>query len=153
MGLISIHSFTTAISIMEKIFILNIHNMYRLKHHSPPLLWDTQLESYSQQWSSHCAFVHSGGPYGENIGFGQKDWGSVIGQWYNEFSLYDYNRPVFDVKTAHFTSIVWKSTTRIGCGVQQCPNLGGYMYTCSYSPAGNIVSQSNIYFTSNVLIP
>ncbi len=46
----------------------------------------------------------------------------------------------------HFTQVVWKSTTHIGCGYNPCSvNIGGQIYNgvyvCQYSPNGNVLGQ------------
>jgi pathogenesis-related protein 1 len=135
--------------------ILKAHNKLRAKHHSPPLKWDKTLATYAQNWSNKCVFQHSGGQYGENLALGYPNWGEVINGWYSEVKNYDYSKPGFSMNTGHFTAVVWKSTTKVGCGVKTCNNLGQgvKLYTCSYAPAGNIVSSGNTYFIQNVLKP
>ena len=68
--------------------------------------------------------------------------------WYCEINHYNFDAPqiVGGFKRAcdppvngHFTQIVWKSTTQIGCGRATC-NINGQMGThwvCRYAPAGN----------------
>lgn len=53
-----------------------------------------------------------------------------------------YGNPIPDVFATdfdaygHFTQEVWKSTTKVGCAVQSCSNLGGFFAVCNYNPAG-----------------
>lgn len=131
--------------------IVKITNKLRAKHHSPALKWDKKLASYAQKWSNKCEFAHSGGPYGENLALGYPNWSDVINGWYSEVKNYDYSKPGFSSNTGHFTALVWKSTSKIGCGVTACPN--GKLYTCSFSSFGNIVSNGNTFFIENVLKP
>ena len=50
--------------------------------------------------------------------------------------------------TGHFTQVVWKSTTQLGCGL--AVNRGNKIYgVCNYSPAGNVVNAG--FFKANVL--
>ncbi|KAG1462416.1 hypothetical protein G6F56_005521 [Rhizopus delemar] len=132
--------------------ILKKHNTVRAKHHAPALKWNKKLASYAQKWSNGCVFEHSQGQYGENLGLGYANWGQLITSgWYDEYKDYDYNNPGFGMDTGHFTQVVWKGTTEIGCGVKVCDNLGkGYkLYTCSYNAPGNYEGE----FAANVLKP
>ncbi|CDS03903.1 hypothetical protein LRAMOSA06858 [Lichtheimia ramosa] len=129
---------------------LRIHNKYRAKHSAPALKWNKDLEKFAQSWANRCVFEHSHAQgQGENLAMGMKDFAGAIGAWYNEEKLYDYNNPGFSGATGHFTQVVWKSTTEVGCGVKSCPN--GKMYVCSYKPPGNVVTPDNSYFKKNVL--
>ncbi|RUS29546.1 CAP domain-containing protein [Jimgerdemannia flammicorona] len=113
--------------------ILQEHNRYRARHGSPPLVWDTDVASSAEQWASTCSGMdhpHSGGPNGENVGFGYPDWQSVIAAWYNEVSKYNYNDPESSTGTGHFTAVVWKSTTKIGCGYSKCNDEYGNRMVC-----------------------
>lgn len=147
-------SFTLQVSAMSSKTtqaIVKQHNRLRAKHHAPPLKWDKKLASYAQKWSNNCVFQHSNGPYGENLAMSYPNWSSVIDGWYGEVDQYNYNNPGFSMSTGHFTQIVWKSTTKIGCGVKTCN--GRKIYTCSYAPFGNIGGNGNQYFTENVHAP
>ncbi|KAF7731795.1 hypothetical protein EC973_008310 [Apophysomyces ossiformis] len=111
---------------------------------------DSLFEKLSQET---IQFLDAG-DYGENLAYGYPNWGSAISAWYNEVKDYDYSNPGFSGKTGHFTQLVWKSTTEIGCGVKTCANLkGAKLFTCSYLEFGNIVSDDNAYFIENVLPP
>lgn len=131
--------------------ILAVTNKLRAIHHAPALKWDNKLATYAQKWSNKCNFEHSDGPYGENLALGYPTWGSVINGWYSEVKDYDYSKPGFSMDTGHFTQLVWKETSKIGCGVKTCPD--GKLYTCSFSSYGNIVSDGNTFFIENVLKP
>lgn len=135
--------------------IVKTTNKLRARHHSPPVKWDTTLANYAQKWSNRCEFTHSRGSYGENLALGYPNWTSVINGWYSEVKDYHYDQPGFTGKTGHFTALVWKSTTKIGCGVKTCNNLGKgiKLYTCSFSSPGNMVSADNVYFVQNIIKP
>jgi len=102
-----------------------------------------------------------GGGYGQNIGAGYtpNQVGVMItNDMYNgEFSNYPgpYGQDNIDLSNfnsfGHFTQIVWKSTTLVGCATVNCPGgLQGASFTpwftvCNYYPAGNFVGQySNV---------
>lgn len=50
--------------------------------------------------------------------------------------------------TGHFTQLVWKSTTQLGCAMAVTTTNKVYG-VCNYSPQGNIVNAG--YFQNNVL--
>ncbi|XP_077541105.1 GLIPR1-like protein 1 [Haemaphysalis longicornis] len=64
--------------------------------------------------------------------------------WFNEFEqagsdiLSNYT---FSPSNGHFTQIVWSRNAKIGCGVTECPNLGGRYMVCNYGPGGNVVGK------------
>ena len=49
---------------------------------------------------------------------------AAIDGWYSEGEKYNYNAPGFTMETGHFTAMVWKSTTKIGCGIKKCKGGG-----------------------------
>lgn len=71
--------------------------------------------------------------------------GSAIDGWGNEEKDYSYSDAVFSETTGHFTQLVWKATTQVGCGAFNCPD--GWYFTCEYYPPGNVPGA----FTSNVV--
>lgn len=63
-----------------------------------------------------------------------QNWIDIFGQ---ERLKYNFDDPVVDSQTGHFTQLVWKSTSRMGCGWARCDNLGQYVVVCSYETPGN----------------
>ncbi|KAI9490547.1 CAP domain-containing protein [Zychaea mexicana] len=147
---LSLIQVTRAISSATAKSALKIHNEFRAKHSAPALKWSTTLEKYAQSWANKCDFKHTNGPYGENLAWGYANFPAAISAWYNEEEKYDYNNPGFSGSTGHFTQVVWKSTTELGCGIKTCPD-GAKNYVCSYKSPGNVVSSDNAYFKKNVL--
>ncbi|KAI8064172.1 CAP domain-containing protein [Gongronella butleri] len=127
--------------------ILDAHNKYRAIHQAPPLTWDNTIANYAADYIGKCVFKHSGGEYGENLAGGYRDWPSVVKGWYDEVQNYDYSHPGFASNTGQFTQVVWKSSTKIGCGFAPCG--GQRLYMCDYEPAGNYVGE----FEENVFPP
>ena len=132
--------------------VLSAHNQYRATHHASKLEWDDTLSNYAQRYASQCRFEHSHGPYGENLATGYPSLQAAMQAWYNEKKLYSHSNPQFAKTTGHFTQVVWKATTKIGCGYVACNGLhgtpGNYL-VCEYNPPGNVVNAG--YFRENVL--
>jgi uncharacterized protein YkwD len=126
-----------------KIFV-DAHNRFRAKHCAPPLVWSKKLADVAQKWANTlrdkgCIFGHSpGAKYGENLAAGTQgalDPESTVGMWYDEISKYKFPNGGFSMETGHFTQVVWRSTTEVGCGHVTCK--GNDIYVCNYNPAGN----------------
>ena len=132
---------------------LQAHNNYRALHGVPPVTWSATVATSAQNWANTCPSGHSSSGYGENMAYAsyaQTPQG-VVDRWYSEEPLYDYSNPGYyqNPGTGHFTQVVWKNTTQIGCG---CKNgcTGWYsVCVCQYNPPGNVIGQ----FAANVLLP
>lgn len=118
--------------------MLDAHNGYRAKHHAPNLEWSSTLQQYAQNYADNfnCAsgdLKHSGGPYGENLYLGATSGKNAVDGWYSESKTYNWNtQSTYD----HFTAMIWKSTTKLGCGIKDCRvNNWGYYVICSYNDA------------------
>ncbi|KAF8605203.1 PR-1-like protein [Ceratobasidium sp. AG-I] len=133
---------------------LDPHNAARAEHGAAPLSWSDDLAAAAQRWANNCVFEHSGGslgPYGENLAAGSGEYspGSGVKAWVNEAPEYSSSNPV----PSHFTQVVWKATTQVGCAVASC-NLSNFdqqfwpvkFHVCEYSSAGNVIGQ----FAANV---
>jgi len=156
-------------SIDVKADCLYAHNKVRALHqNTPDLEYDDDLAEGAQKWAEHLASI--GNPrlhspeserpgQGENLFFNSV--GSSLGnsqatpavavfKWYAESWEYNYNYNVNDVQNAgHFTQVVWKGSTKVGCGVATV-TTGGSDNTYivgRYSPAGNFGGE----YTSNVM--
>jgi len=127
---------------------LQAHNILRAKDHQRPLQWSDDLENISQKWAkqlaSSCKVYHHQGqiPFGENIFYssGPTTIGRAVSTWGDEkkFFNYNYNTCQAGKQCGHYTQIVWKGTTDVGCAKQSCSN-GSEIVVCSYFPAGNVV--------------
>ena len=144
---------------MSKAF-LDEHNAVRALHGSAPLTWDKDLAAGSQKWASACDDDHATGlgDIGENLYFKASTAKfdlqdpalakKAVTKWYAEEANWDYAASA-GKGTGHFTQVVWKSTTKLGCGIASCPNIdmGGKTWpdvayiVCRYSPGGNDAGQ------------
>lgn len=138
--------------------VLAYHNYVRDIHGAPALAWDQTLADYAQSYADYlasdvtCPFAHSGGSYGENLAIGYNSVLSSMEAWYNEVADYDFVAAEFVQAASHFTQMVWKDTTSVGCGFAQCspdstsPYASGYYLVCEYNPRGNFIGE----FAANV---
>jgi hypothetical protein len=126
----------------------------------PPLVWSNSLAAGAQAWADYEASLNRSfhstdaqrGPLGETIA----EWGPrgpmedvnvtlipMLNFWINEKNLYHgetielTNYQIF----GHYTQIVWRQTTEIGCGMATGSN-GNDFLVCRYNPMGNWVGQS-----------
>jgi len=123
--------------------VLNTHNAFRADHCAPALTWADDLATSAQAWADACVFAHDRGRgFGENLAGGSEQPTEL---WYAESAEYKFTAPGFASNTGHFTQVVWRGSTQLGCGRAQC-GFGVY-YVCRYFPAGNVLGQ----FEQNVL--
>ncbi|UKZ95012.1 uncharacterized protein TrAFT101_009861 [Trichoderma asperellum] len=158
--------------------MLNEHNIHRANHSAPALEWDDQLAGFAQITASGCVFAHDmtegGGAvsYGQNLAsFGSS--GDISGQqilsgrrgvtdqWYNDemenWTYYGQANPPSGTDLdswGHFTQVVWKGSTKVGCATVQCPagsvlSLPSWYTVCNYGPPGNFGGE----YGDNVLKP
>ncbi|CAL1695992.1 unnamed protein product [Somion occarium] len=135
---------------------LSAHNSVRAQHGASPLTWSDDAAAKAQTWANGCVFEHSGGslgPLGENLSAGTAaSFGisEAIKTWTDEVSEYDPNNP----QPSHFTQVVWKATTQVGCAVQSCDGIfassfgKAKFFVCEYSPQGNFIGA----FAQNVQV-
>merc|ERR1712157_326421 len=130
---------------------LGLHNDYRAMHQVDALGWSSDVEESAKYWANtlaadDCSMYHSSrdqrNGYGENLAIGHSNIGEVVADWYNEVSDYDFSDPGYSGATGHFTAVVWKGTTGLGCAIATCPEggrtPGRKIYVCQYSPPGNV---------------
>ncbi|TID20294.1 putative effector 14 [Venturia nashicola] len=151
------------------------HNAHRLNHSVDAIAWDDALAATALKIAKSCIYAHDtkmdGGGYGQNIAAGcpASNISSVITELFynnevgNFASLYGQATPsnindeaAFD-GYGHFTQIVWKGTTKVGCATYHCDgglaNTGGNVSpdftVCNYQSPGNYIGQ----FAKNVSPP
>jgi hypothetical protein len=101
--------------------MLATHNYFRKQHDASDLTWNDHLADQSKDWAEGCSFKHSGLPDGgENIAAGYDSVGGTVDGWGLERKQYDFNGGGFNMNTGHFTQLVWKGTSSVGCAVKSC---------------------------------
>ncbi len=129
-----------------------------------PLSYSSKLAKSAQRWADHlknkhaCQMQHSDtkGIYGENLYWaspliwsdGRRELRKVtpkevIASWGKEKADYDHasNSCAQGAECGHYTQIVWRETTKVGCGFAVCSDSREQVWVCHYSPAGNIVGE------------
>ncbi|KAJ7130070.1 PR-1-like protein [Mycena crocata] len=132
-------------SLADQQAYLDAHNSIRAKHGAKPLVWDNNAAEKAQQWADLCKNQHSGGtlgPLGENLaaGTGSFSIAEAVKAWTDEVTEYNPNNP----QPSHFTQVVWKASTKLGCAVQTCDGIfagfgAAQYYVCEYSEQGNVI--------------
>jgi hypothetical protein len=147
--------------------MLDRHNKYRCKADVPLLQWDDAAATFAQEHANKGKFEHSrrenrivnGEQCGENIAWGMPTYSGVqsTDAWYNEITETGSEgdtgyglvggSPASPRGTGHYTQVVWKDSTKLGCGTAKSD--GGDLWVCVYCPAGNFGGM----YDSNVLAP
>lgn len=136
--------------------LVDAHNAARARAAEtlPDVSWDSGLATVAQGWAEGCVFEHSSdNDYGENLAlFSPRDVDAalateVVELWESEVADYNYadNRCAAGRVCGHYTQVVWRDTTRIGCGVAACDDVDGFgpgtLWVCNYDPPGNFVGE------------
>merc|ERR1712187_569146 len=124
--------------------VLDRHNMYRCMHGVNALTWDPAIAANAQQFATSTGgqMVHSSyqsrqgvagfGNVGENLASGVVD-AQAVDMWYNEIESTNGGLvSAFSMQTGHYTQVVWRDTTELGCGIQ------GSLLVCQYGAGGNM---------------
>ncbi len=133
--------------------LLAMHNQERARLSVPPLMWDPQLAAAAASYGPTLARIgrlqhspRSSRPgQRENLWMGTRGAFSpeqMVGSWIDERRA--FRAGVFPAVSrtgnwqdvSHYTQLIWRGTTRVGCAIQPA---GRWEYLiCRYSPPGNV---------------
>lgn len=138
----------------QKAELLAAQNKYRTEVGEAPLVWSDKLADSAQSWAEHLANVvhalkHSGAAdTGENLASWTaghasltrlvKIWGDEK-RFFVDASFPDISRTGSWQSVGHYSQLVWRKTTEVGCGLA---TGGGQDYlVCQYNPMGNFAGE------------
>jgi pathogenesis-related protein 1 len=150
----------TALNHAQQQEMVSAHNTWRAKVGISPVVWSNKIANIAQEWANHlktqgCKMQHSTGNYGENLYWASplkySDGRSsvqnisstkVVDSWGNEVKNYSYNsNSCANGKICgHYTQVVWKTSTEVGCGIAVCGDFS-QVWVCNYNPPGNYRGQ------------
>jgi hypothetical protein len=138
------------------------HNVVRARMHTPnpspplpPMKWSTSIAATAQAYANSCPMGHSMAPgLGENLAFFgglMSNPTMVVESWAGEEDCWTFGAffqgdscnmfctsAMSSNGCGHYTQIIWRETTEVGCGVATC--FGGQeVWVCNYKPPGNFV--------------
>lgn len=132
-----------------------------------PMRWSSDMAAYAQEWSNYLAFQNGCKmAHRSTLGFNRKKSGENI-YWASPLMWSDGRTEVQDVNApevakawadekvdynyannscrpgkqcGHYTQMVWRDSTEVGCGMTLCPDKG-QIWVCNYNPPGNWVGE------------
>lgn len=115
----------------------------------PPLELSPALVEEARAWAEGCAFRHAETGSGENLfaGTAPPTAREVVEAWASEAVAYDYAANRCSGLCGHYTQMVWRDTTRVGCAAHRCTTGSPFdtgpwwLVVCRYEPAGNTVGE------------
>lgn len=150
---------------IDSVAIVDAHNKLRAEvgieeklSYSPVLAAAAQAWADKLKQTNHCQMRHSkpNGQYGENLYWesalswsnGRKELlnvtpDRVVDLWGREKANYDYssNQCTQGKMCGHYTQIVWRTTTSVGCGMAVCEDTKEQVWACQYLPTGNLIGR------------
>lgn len=125
----------------------------------PDMTWDPELARIAQNYAETCTWEHNShcsdtypGYVGENLYM--TTWPNstpedAVQSWADEAQYYDHttNTCQNGQVCGHYTQVVWRDSTKIGCAKVFCSSVANSnftnadLYVCNYAPGGNIIGE------------
>ncbi|HEY6578024.1 MAG TPA: CAP family protein [Rhizomicrobium sp.] len=153
-SVVSLAAHAAPFTAKQKLELLATQNKYRVEVGVPALKWSNDLAASAQKWAHQLAddvhaLKHSGGAgKGENIAMstaGRATLAQLVDSWgaerhyFIESSFPNVSRTGSWSAVAHYTQMIWRNTTEVGCGLA---TGGGNDYlVCQYAPQGNFMGE------------
>jgi len=137
----------------EKQDAVDRHNEIRDNHYSDGhIAWSSTIEQSAKDCANEIAqsgdFKHCDSDYGENLyaSSADHDFVEAIELWVGEEPDYNYedNECADGKMCGHYTQVVWKNSTNLGCAKEQITTgkyEGWFVTACQYDPPGNYVGE------------
>ena len=123
-----------------------------------PFFWSVGAATVARNYAAQCNFAHNpsiAGIFGENIYAAGSTTTpvtvtgtDVVSDWASEAANYFYstNTCATGQTCGHYTQLVWRNTTAVGCAIQQCTTNSPFgtsfpdwaFAVCDFSPPGNV---------------
>jgi len=149
---------------IDRAAMLAAHNRWRAQVGVGELTYSPSLEVSAQAWAdqlkqtNQCRMQHSKteGRYGENLYWssalrwsdGRREQAQVppakvVDSWGSEKRDYSYEKNSCKPGKVcgHYTQVVWKTSTEVGCAMAVCADSQDQVWVCQYQPAGNWVGR------------
>eukprot|EP00747_Dinoflagellata_sp_TGD_P184764 gnl/TRDRNA2_/TRDRNA2_40700_c0_seq1.p1 gnl/TRDRNA2_/TRDRNA2_40700_c0~~gnl/TRDRNA2_/TRDRNA2_40700_c0_seq1.p1 ORF type:complete len:373 (-),score=46.74 gnl/TRDRNA2_/TRDRNA2_40700_c0_seq1:156-1274(-) len=151
------------------------HSYLRCRHGHPPVEWQDSTYQHAKAWADQCTYAHSGPSGFENGGAGENLATSSYSQdhapetaterWYSEISTANggkgykagtaSNDAIYagESQVGHYTALIWKSVSKIGCATCPADSKGWEINVCQYADESpNMIGGEGgvEYFVNNV---
>ena len=151
-----------ALDATQQTEMVTAHDKYRSMVGAPRLIWSASLATTAQAYADKLKVTRACKPeHSHTAGIGENlYWASAIvssndvsklqavtatqvtDSWGSEKENYSQvtNTCATGKACGHYTQIIWKATTQIGCGNAVCSD-NSQIWVCNYFPAGNVVGK------------
>ncbi|XP_054552970.1 C-type lectin domain family 18 member A-like isoform X3 [Talpa occidentalis] len=142
-----------ALSRKESFLLLSLHNRLRSQVHPTAanmqrMDWSETLARWAQSRAALCGALLLSPVTAQEVGWnvqllpkGSVPFPHVVGLWFSEGQQYNHAAAECALNTtcAHYTQLVWATSSQLGCGRQPCSGAQAGMeaFVCAYSPGGN----------------